>query len=69
MKSFDDFRNSLTVDVMNKISEKSKKKALEQVEKVYHDDEKLGKQIAFSRYYSTIMTLEILEKYHNWNNE
>ena len=60
MKSFKDFRNSLTAEDMQAISAK----ANETTKQIDHTD---GLHLGMvSGLISTITTIELLEKYHEW---
>lgn len=70
MKNFEEFKKSLSKDVMNEIYVIAKEKAEQKYIEVYgNDKDNLSKVFIIESYKNTYITLALLEKYHIWNNE
>ena len=66
MKDFEQFRDSLSNDVLKEIEEKAMVQANEMYEQKKDSFEKIMLPIMHERYYTAYFTIALLEKYHQW---
>lgn len=68
MKSFNEFKEMLTYDVVTEIHNKAMDYASKMIDENFSDENGIQKSISHERYYNTYVTFCMLEKYHEWLN-
>lgn len=68
MKNFNEFKMSLTGEVMDEIHNNAMDYALKMVDENYNDEGGIQKSIEHERFYNTYVTFCMLKKYHEWLN-